>query len=371
MCQLFVYYIQDLSLLQVEKKFMAIQKIRIISFIQNWVKNILFASAIVPSDTCLPEMGIFGKVSITLCTSPIMVICLFVGLGTLCCLQKRQMVRSWNSHIFLAILLSVMYSSQKITSTLFSLIHCILINKEKRLFVYAHAECWQIWQIFVLCYIATGTLPQCLIFLLGPQLLNSGKITKWQFILGLFCPLPCMGHWLILIFRNEKIRNNHPRCLSTLKILDQIQNPFAEKKLSFWFCWTGVISVYRLVLVLCDQLMFNQVHSYFAKSVICLLFLVLVASLKPYKSEYLNISYAFGLFSQVLIGFFSSIYAMMNSALGHVIPSVLSILYVQQLLSILTPLILALSAVLFALKIKMLGDLESFIRKTSQIFNCL
>ena len=364
--QIFVYHIQDVCLLQVDWKFMPIKKFDIITQFEQKLKNIIHITSIFPKGICLPELDFYKKVFFTVSGPPIVVICLLLG-SALLKYSKKETMKSQRNRAFLAILLAVMYSNQKITSALFSLVHCILIDNVKHLFIFGEVKCFQIWQIVIIVYIATVTVPRCFVFLIGPELLSMGKIGKWQFIVALFCPLPNVIHWLFLTFwkKQKQTLKYNPQNLSTLAILEEVQSPFKRNEAPFSFCWMGFIELQRLSLVLCDLFILDKVHSYFAKSVICLLALVSVNTLKPYKNEYSNIFASICLFSQVIVGMCSSLFsvARMHSISEQIIPSMELVLYIEQLSCVLLPLAVSLFCTFFfTVKIKFVTKSKSDFR---------
>ena len=91
-----------------------------------------------------------------------------------------------NVQVMLASLLSIQYGNQKILLTLFNLVHCVSIGREKRLFIDAETECWNIWQITIILHIICGIIPWCLVFLFAPYLLLSFFVSSWQCFAAIF-----------------------------------------------------------------------------------------------------------------------------------------------------------------------------------------
>ena len=209
----------------------------------------------------------------------------------------------------------------------------------------------------IIGYISLVTIPQCFVFLLGLQLLHSGQISKWHFILALFSPVPFLVYWIYLISRKKSnispisLNYNH-KSPSTLKILDETQTSFKQNNISPWLCWMGFIEIRRLTLVLFEILLSNKIHDYFAKTMlICLSALIANVSVKPYKGAYLNIISAISLLSQLIVGMCSFAFAIKIESTSDMLQTMIPIYYVAQLFCMLMPLFLSLLCALpFAYK---------------------
>ena len=69
--QIFVYHVQDISLLQMSKDIQMITLLIWVKQIQKKIKDIFYISSIFPEDICLTNMSIFDKICINISVAPI------------------------------------------------------------------------------------------------------------------------------------------------------------------------------------------------------------------------------------------------------------------------------------------------------------
>ena len=103
----------------------------------------------------------------------------------------------------------------------------------------------------------------------------------------------------------------------------------------------GIIELRRLTLVLLEIFVSDKIQNYFAKTVLCLLYLLANASVKPYKSLYLNIISAISLSSQLIVGLCSLLFAVKDESTSDMIPSMMFVLYLEELSGIPMPFFLS------------------------------
>ena len=111
--------------------------------------------------------------------------------------------------ILLGVMLLIVYAQQMINTAVISLLHCVPAGDVTRLLIQGDNECWQIWQWMAASYIFLFIIPQCLVFLKGPQLLQQNLISSHQFILALFLPFPVLIYWLYIVGYYKKSSPNN------------------------------------------------------------------------------------------------------------------------------------------------------------------
>ena len=128
-------------------------------------------SAIFGDNVCLSDVNAINGILIKLANIPLVLLMLMLLLLIVTRTsksRKNNITDKFASNIIHAIILLILYGNQKVTSSLFSLIYCVHIDEESYLFIHGETKCYQYWQLIVIIYISLTTVPQCIMFLLGP-----------------------------------------------------------------------------------------------------------------------------------------------------------------------------------------------------------
>ena len=175
-----------------------------------------------------------------------------------CISKRRDSSRLWQAlsrRAVIALMLALLFSYQKLASTLFRLVYCVPVLDSKVLLMDGNIECFQHWQIYVIIYLATCIIPFSIYVAFMPAHFADGTLSTEAFFVGCLFPTPvilyCVYRKLYIRINSVPTRTNPNRHLDSVhKIL---QGPYRDLKipLTNWpYCWSGILLGRRLLLIL-------------------------------------------------------------------------------------------------------------------------
>ena len=176
------------------------------------------------------------------------------------CLSKRRDSRSlWqalSSRAVIAVMLALLFSYQKLASTLFSLVYCVPVLDSKVLLMDGNIECFEHWQIHIIIYLATCIIPFSFYVAFMPAHFAKGTLSTEVFFVGCLFPMPVI---LYCFYRLYVRASSVPKRTNPNRHLDSVhkilQGPYRDLKipLTNWpYCWSGILLGRRLLLILID-----------------------------------------------------------------------------------------------------------------------
>ena len=145
----------------------------------------------------------------------------------------------------------------------FSLLRCVSIGSEKRLFYDGTHVCFQWWQYLLIAVVCAFVIPFVFVLLWGSYKLYGKTLSVGNFLLACFFPLPSLIYWLLISFfqvrRNpvNEVSNPQQMLINSVErvLYDSFKRPEEGGKLSL--SWEGIMIGRRLILVVmdtfCDQ----------------------------------------------------------------------------------------------------------------------
>ena len=318
--EIFVYHVQDIQLYDYNNIIKHKKLQDVVWDHKTFLNAFSFfrLSAIFPANVCSENLDVSRRELITISTVPLVIINFIIVLVVISIIKKvckEIHITEWSGHVIVGILLAVMYGNQRITSTCLNLISCVQIGQQRRLFIHGETECWQLWQVFIIGYVAMATIPQCFVFLLGPPLVLHNITSKRQFMAALLFPLPFTFYWVYLIVKNKnkihEASTNHSiieRSEVDNKVLGQVSGSYDVQKISPYISWQGIIETRRLALVLCSVLAGDDSVKYLLMTLISSIAFAGHLAIRPYNTSLVNWMSALSLYFQILVG--QSCYAL-------------------------------------------------------------
>lgn len=218
-------------------------------------------------------------------------------------------------------ILALLFSFQKLSLTMFTLLNCVGIENRSVLYMDGHVVCYTNWQYVVIAYATSCLAPFGLVLMLGPGLLAAGDIGLCQFFVALLLPPPFLVWWAIRHCYSTKRKSTSARQLRdqsavarcathtnggngqlppaaatspsptpkvsncTRAVLQVLQGPFKQRSL----CWAGVLIARRLVLILIFTFVNDALIRMLLMLLACFFNLLQHMSVKPYKTSLANI----------------------------------------------------------------------------------
>lgn len=206
---------------------------------------------------------------------------------------------------FLQILL-LGYTS--LASVSFSLLRCVSIGLEKRLFYDGNIACFQWWQYILIAFISTFFVPFVFVLLWGSFKLYRRTLSVGGFLFACFVPLPSLVHWsCICLFckvsgpSTEDSSPSRPSRNSVEGVpYGSFKTPEDGGKLSL--SWESVMIGRRLVLVVFKAFFSDPMPRLLIMSFFCGLFLLHHALTQPFREGIANLMETVSLLSLVLLG---------------------------------------------------------------------
>ena len=201
---------------------------------------------------------------------------------------------------------------QKIAKSTLSLIHCVQVGDRYVLLLDGTVSCYQTWQIGVFAFLLTWVIPFMLVLTIGPGLLSDNRISAHEFLVSCSLPVPILLWWSYKRHRNQWHKTVRLVTPWHAELIEDLQKSF--KKISVTgigpLCWTGVIKCRRLVLVLMYTFISNLVLRLSAMTMFTLAMLPLHIKVSPYKDKRANQVFSFSLCATIFLGLLNLIKAM-------------------------------------------------------------
>ena len=186
----------------------------------------------------------------------------------------------------LAIVFAVLFSYQKLATSLFRLVNCVKINGKSVMFIDGEIDCYTTSQIFVLLVLMLCICPFSFYIALSPALMKHGYITLAEFYTGCLIPLPMITFWVIKYYlkKNKKVRPNDD-AVSVYKLLQGPYREFDLPGILRYTCWSGVLLGRRLCLILAATFISNVVIRLSIMMAVCQIALLHHVLVRPCKER--------------------------------------------------------------------------------------
>jgi len=190
----------------------------------------------------------------------------------------------------------------------FSLLRCVPIGSEKRLFYDGSHVCFQWWQYILVGFVCTFVIPFVFVLLWGSYKLYGKTLSVWKFLLACFLPLPSLIYWLFISFcqvlRNPVNEVSTPQQMSLNSVervlYDSFKRPEEGRKLSL--SWEGIMIGRRLILVVMKSFVNNPMPRLLIMSLFCFLFLLHHVVAQPFRDSLANAAETISLLSIAILG---------------------------------------------------------------------
>ena len=194
-----------------------------------------------------------------------------------------------------AILQTLLLGYTTLATVSFSLLRCVPIGSEKRLFYDANHVCFQWWQYVLVGFVSIFVIPFVFVLLWGSYKLYGKTLSVGKFLLACFLPLPSLIYWLFLSFYqalrhpvNEVSVTPQQMPMNSVErvLYDSFKRPEEGPKLSL--SWEGIMIGRRLILVVMNTFVINPMPRLVIVSVLCFLFLLHHSSTQPFRDSIAN-----------------------------------------------------------------------------------
>ena len=207
-----------------------------------------------------------------------------------------------------------------LASVSFDLLHCVPIGSKTCLFYDGNIECYRPWQYIFLILDFMFFVPFLFVLLWGSCKLYSGTVSVKQFLIACCLPLPSLLYWAIgALFCRERhlARVEEPPARQASKIFvervlyEPFKRPEEGSKLSL--SWEGFLIGRRLILIVLNATIHNQMTRLSTISFVCVLFLLHHCTTQPYRDGIANKVETISLLCLVLLATINTFFASFHS----------------------------------------------------------
>ena len=217
--------------------------------------------------------------------------------------------------LYLAICMQILLLGYKrLADTSLSLLHCVPIGSERRLFLEGNIRCWQWWQNVLIIYIAVFVAPFIMVLYFGSLQLYRDKVSMMEFLGACVLPLPFLVRWAAKrIKKSSETETNWSDGGEIKKILLDSFRPPTEKDKGVVY-WESVLLGRRFVLLCFHSFIADPMTRLLCLDCACVLILVHHIIKKPFRDVKANTCEIVSLLALVTIATFSFAKAAFMSA---------------------------------------------------------
>ncbi|XP_022785358.1 uncharacterized protein LOC111325754 [Stylophora pistillata] len=190
----------------------------------------------------------------------------------------------------------------------FSLLRCVDIGGERRLFFDSNIVCFQWWQYLLMGFACGHIVPFLFVLLWGSCKLYYKTISANNFLVACFFPLPLIIYWSYG-FLHGKLRGavteNAPPSTDLKRYLEIVlYDSFKrlEKGSELSLCWESVMIGRRLILAALKSFVSDPLPRVVIMNLLCVLFLIHHTLTLPFRDDIANIIETISLASIVVLG---------------------------------------------------------------------
>ncbi len=193
----------------------------------------------------------------------------------------------------------VKYTYGSVTNILFMFLTCVFVDGQQVWFYDGSVDCYTNWQRVMGILTVMYVIPFPVMLCFGLKVLNTGKISAWQFLAGCLFPLPFLLIWAWKVSTKQKgniinvterthtpIKTNTDKSVSTTTICESFQGMYKES--DGWAQFWESIMILRRLLLAVIALFPNAMLQMNYCSILSVLFLVHHVTVKPFKSKASN-----------------------------------------------------------------------------------
>ena len=243
-----------------------------------------------------------------------LMICVFYYLHRGAQRCRRKEAPSFSPYMA-GILQTMLLGYKTLASVSFSLLRCVPIGSEKRLFLDGNVVCFQWWQYILIAFVFVFFVPFVFVLFRGCYKLHKGSLSGAKFLFACCFPLPFLLYWLIpfllCIKRNAAHVDSATRQMSKrsveMTLFGCFKKPAEGNTLSLG--WESVMIGRRLILILLKTFVNDPMPRLLIMSFLCVLFLQHHSMTQPFRDITANRVETISLLSLVLLGMVNMFFA--------------------------------------------------------------
>ena len=218
------------------------------------------------------------------------------------------------------VLQTLLLGYASLASVSFDLLHCVPVGSKTRLFFDGNIECYTSWQYIFMIVDSVFFVPFLFVLLWGSCKLYSGTVSVKHFLIACCFPLPSLIYWAIsAMFCRErhlaKLEEPPARQASKIFVERVLYEPFKppEEGNKLSLSWEGFLIGRRLILIVLNATIHDQMTRLCTISFVCVLFLLHHCTTQPYRDGIANKVETISLLCLVLLATINTFFASFPS----------------------------------------------------------
>jgi len=192
---------------------------------------------------------------------------------------------------YMAVVMEVLLLGyERLAETSLTLMHCVSMGPEKRLFIDANVPCLQWWQYLLLAYIIVFVVPFIVVLYWGSFKLYRASITATEFLAACVIPLPFLIYWFVKEILKRRNGDSTSAQVVNKDVLEILHGPFREPQGDDkgTLYWESVLIGRRLVLLTCQAFITNLMLRMVCMVGACFLMTIHHVIKNPYRDSLAN-----------------------------------------------------------------------------------
>ena len=212
------------------------------------------------------------------------------------CLDDFPPIPKPSLRLYLAVVLETLLLGYKtLADTSLTLMHCVPVELEWRLFIDGNIQCWQWWQYLQIVFILAFIIPLVLVLFWGSLMLSEDKVSAKEFLTSCAFPLPLLFIWLFRCCKRKEAASQYEYLPDNSKDTDDIKrilyDPFrsASDGDHCTLYWESVLVGRRFLLLTISTFISDPLTKFVCLGIACVLILAHHLVMKPFRDRKANI----------------------------------------------------------------------------------
>ena len=210
--------------------------------------------------------------------------------------------------LYLAVVLETLLLGYKtLADTSLTLMHCVPVELEWRLFIDGNIQCWQWWQYLQIVFILAFVIPLILVLFWGSLMLSKDKVSAKEFLTSCAFPLPFLFIWLFRCCKRRGDTSQYEYLLGNSEDNEDIKrvlyDPFrsASDGDHGTLYWESVLVGRRFLLLTISTFITDPLTRFVCLGIACVLILAHHLLMRPFRDRKANICESLSLVSLTAI----------------------------------------------------------------------
>lgn len=185
------------------------------------------------------------------------------------------------SEVYISAIPAVGFSSIALFS--FNSVYCIDINNKLYLYQQASIQCYQLWQYFIIFFIAIWIIPFCFVLYIATNLLHQCEITPNQYLAALTFPPLALPFWIISKLHNER-ELTKTDAMTAKHLLLVVNEPFkkSSSKDGSRICWESILILRSMLLVVLKTFIISPIAKLYPMIILLFVFIIQHVTVAPF-----------------------------------------------------------------------------------------